>query len=107
MVGFDPAHLRAEQRLELAKVSGTGQRWAIGPLRDRPLQEAVAAVHADSRDPVVLGVALGAALAGIELDRYASHQRLAELYRAAGADEATAVATLDWHRERARMRGHR
>ncbi len=103
MVEFRSSRLRSEQRLQLASVSGAGERWAVGPLKDRPIEEAVDAVLAESRDPIVLGAALGAALATIELDGYASYERLAEVYRRAGADEATAVAALDWHREQARL----
>jgi hypothetical protein len=62
------AELTAEQRLAVAKVSGAGQRWAFARgFKDRPRAEAVAALQEITRDPVVFGIALGAALADVEL----------------------------------------
>lgn len=102
MQPVDPAQLSSERRMQLATLSGTAQRWGIGALRDRPLDEAVAALHEITRDPLVLGVALGNAMAGVELDGYASYARLVEMFRAAGADEDVAAAHLQWLRGRPR-----
>jgi hypothetical protein len=57
-----------------------------------------------TRDPVVFGVALAAALANIGLDGWEHATRLAQLYRAAGADEQVAAAELEWHRHRPEYR---
>jgi hypothetical protein len=56
------------------------------------------------RDPIVYGVALAAALSNVKLDGWAHAQRLAELYRAAGADEQVAADELEWHRYRPEYR---
>jgi hypothetical protein len=63
-----------------------------------PRIEAVAALHEISTDPAALGVALGRAPATIDIGRHASYQPLAELYRAAGADEQVAAAGLAWQK---------
>jgi hypothetical protein len=60
-----------------------------------------------TRDPVVFGVALGAALANVELDGWSLAQTLVELYRAAGADEQVAAQQLAWHRTRPEYRSLR
>jgi hypothetical protein len=65
-----------------SKVSGIGQRWTFGPLADRPREDAIAELHAVTRDHVVLGHALVA----VQLDGWPGYDRPAELYRAAGAD---------------------
>jgi hypothetical protein len=101
------ASLTSTQRLQLAKVSGTGQLWCFGAMKDRPRPEAIAAIHEESRDPAVLGIALGAALAAVELDGWVWNERLAELYRAAGADEQIAAVNLEWHRTQRRTLGRR
>ncbi|MFI7547197.1 hypothetical protein [Actinoplanes sp. NPDC049599] len=107
MVESSPSRLAKGQRLELAAVSGTGRRWTFGPLKDRPHGDAVAAVRAESTDPVVLGHAMGTALAASELDEEPRAQVLAGLYESAGADLDVAAAVLAWQRERYRIRGHR
>ena len=92
------ADLTAEQRLAVVQVSVAAHDWVFGKRRNRSRTEAVAALQQISTDPVVLGVALGYALANIELDGLQAYQRLAELYRAAGADEQVATAGLAWAR---------
>lgn len=74
------SNLEKRRRLELAKISGEGQRWAF-EWKDRPQEEAVAALHAISRDPVLYGIALGAAMG--DLEQYPQWgPALVELYRA-------------------------
>jgi hypothetical protein len=97
------ADLDAAQRMALARISGIGQRWAFGDHRDRPRTEAVAAIHAVTRDPVVLGIALGGAIHQTEAEPRG--QGLVELYRAAGADEDVAAVNLAWQRSRPWSRG--
>jgi hypothetical protein len=53
-----------------------------------------------TRDSVVFGVVLGAALATVELDGWSFYNALVELYREAGADEQVAAAELAWQRKR-------
>ena len=101
------AVLNAKQRLAVARVSGVGRRWAVGALQDHPQADAIAAIRQVTRDPAVLGVALGSALAAAELDGYSTHKRLAGLYRLAGADEQVAAISLDWHRARRSTGGAR
>lgn len=55
--------LTSHQRLALAAVMGAGQRRCFGTLSGRPRDEAVAHIRDQTTDPVVLGFALGAALA--------------------------------------------
>jgi hypothetical protein len=78
-----------------SKVSGIGQRWTFGPLADRPREDAIAELHAVNRDHVVLGHALVA----VQLDGWPGYDRLAELYRAAGADAQVAASELAWQRD--------
>lgn len=78
-----------------SKVSGIGQRWTFGPLADRPREDAIAELHAVTRDHVVLGHALVA----VQLDGWPGYDRLAELYRAAGADAQVAASELAWQRD--------
>lgn len=94
------AELDSKQRLDLAMITGAGKRWTFGDLKDRPTAEAIADLHAISPDPVLYGIALGDALATIEIDGWPSYARLAELYRACGADEAVAQVHLEWQRSR-------
>lgn len=101
---FDPSHLPQQQRLQLAGVCGAGRRYAEGNLADRPDTEAVEAVRRLSTDPVVLGHALGGALAELELTIGGS-ERLAGIYEAAGADPDVAAGVLDRHRDDHRRRG--
>jgi len=85
-----------------SKVSGIGQRWTFGPLADRPREDAIAELHAVTRDHVVLGHAL------LALDGWPGYDRLAELYRAAGADAQVAASKLAWqHDHRPEYRSRR
>lgn len=93
------SNLDQRRRLELAKISGAGQRWTFGDLRDLPQAEAVAALHTITRDPVLYGLALGGALADLE-ENPQWGPALIELYRACGADEDVAARNLAWQRER-------
>ena len=94
--------LTAEQRAALERIMGIGQQWTFGNRSDRPREEAIAALHALTRDRAVLGVALGLALAAFEFDGWPSYCKLAELYRAAGADEHIAAVELASQRTRPR-----
>ena len=96
--------LTAEQRVALERIMGIGQQWTFGSRSDRPQEEAIAALHASTRDRAVLGVALGVALAAFEFDGWPSYCKLAELYRAAGADEHIAAVELASQRHRHRER---
>ncbi len=92
--------LTAEQRMALAKVSGLAQRYAWGVLAERPRAEALQDLWSITWDPIVFGVALGAALANVELDEWPLAHALVDLHRAAGADEHVAERQLAWHRTR-------
>lgn len=81
----------------LAKLSGAAERWCFGDLKDRPGDVRLAVLLGYSRDPLVWGVILGGALAEVELGR-SSYERLAEVARAAGADEEAAQMHLAWRR---------
>ena len=98
---MDKVVLTVEQRVALKRIMGIGHRWTFGNCSDRPRGEAIAALHASTRDGVVLGVALGVAMAAFEFDGWPLYRNLAELYRAAGADEHIAAVELtsqrDWH----------
>jgi hypothetical protein len=96
--------LTSRQRLDLAKISGIGQRRALGPDRDRGLEEALAELREVTRDPMILGLALGSALAVAEAQEW--QQPLVDLYRAAGADEQVAAEHRDLQRERFRRYGN-
>src|SRR3954454_17252231 len=85
--------------MALSRVVDVGRRWLIDNSTHHPIGDAVAAVHNITRDRVLLGVALGAALSASELDTWKGHRRLADLYRAAGADEQIAAAELAWFRD--------
>jgi hypothetical protein len=93
------SNLDQRRRLELSKIAGAGQRWAFDEWKGRPRAEAVGALHAVSRDPVLYGLALGGALA--QLEEYPQWgPALVELYRACGADEDVAARNLEWQRTR-------
>ncbi len=89
--------LTAEQQSALARITEIGMRWTVGSRCDRPRDDVVAELHSVTRDRAVLGVALGIAMGAAELDGWSSYRKLAELYRAAGADEQVAAAELAWH----------
>jgi hypothetical protein len=98
--------LTAEQRLAVERLVGIGVRWTVGVRSDAPA-DPIAEMHAVTRDGVVLGVALGTALAAAELDGWRPYRELAELYRRAGADEGVAAVELAWQRDRSMNNGLR
>lgn len=85
--------------MQVAEIAGTASRYALGGDRDRPRDEAVAALHEITRDPVVLGHVLGGFFYRVET-KSAGHAAAVELLRAAGADEATAAVHVEALRER-------
>ena len=93
--------LTADQRLTLERVVAIGVRWAVGGRSGLRHEDAVAALRQVTSDGVVLGVALGTALAAAESDGWRSYHELAEMYRSAGADEQVAAAELAWRRDHA------
>ena len=98
MEPMKPSQLPGETRMAVAKFHGTAHRWGVGPHKDKPLTEAVAALHEVSTDPVALGVVFASELAAVELDGYAWQQRTVDMLRQAGADEDTAERVLAWRR---------
>lgn len=101
----DPSHLSRDQRLELAKVSGTVQRVTIGVHRDLPRAEKIAALNEITTDPVVLGFVLGQARASVELEGYVRFGEIVEVLTEAGADEQVADAVLTAARAEFERRG--
>jgi hypothetical protein len=91
------------QRLDAAEVSGAVQNLVFGPGRDTPLEEAVAQLHAITRDPAVLGQVLGPYL--VHAERSAVYAPAVQMLRAAGADEDAAAAVAAWLRERQQQHG--
>jgi len=91
--------VNARDQMALSQLSGAAQRLTIGVDKETPRQWAVAALHAISSDPAVLGAALGDVLYRIETES-PGYEVTAELLRAAGADEAEAAARLEWQRSR-------
>lgn len=77
--------------MHVAYLTGVADRYAIGADRDRPRDEAIAALHEITRDPVVLGHAMGGFLhrAATESGGWTA---AAELLRQAGADEDIGAA---------------
>ncbi|WP_018807743.1 hypothetical protein [Salinispora arenicola] len=84
------------QRLLLAELAGTANRYSIGEGRGLPREVAVAAVRAVTDDPVLLGIQAGVALA----DPYGVSQPMVELLQAAGADMTIAQQHATEVRER-------
>ncbi|WP_018217114.1 hypothetical protein [Salinispora vitiensis] len=84
------------QRLLLAELAGTANRYSIGEGRGLPQEVAVAAVRAITDDPVLLGIQAGVALA----DPYGVSQPTVELLQAAGADMTIAQQHATEVRER-------
>lgn len=85
--GMDVARLKRAQRLTLASLSGVAARYGAGEERDAPRAQAIAAVHAVTRDPVLLGIQAGAAAA----DPQGMSGPIVDLLHAAGADMAIAA----------------
>lgn len=92
------ADLNDQQRMEIATATGHAERL-INALRWPVDDEAVAEMHAVTRDPAVYGIALGNVLANIERRGWTHEKPLAELYRACGADEDIAARQVAWRRE--------
>jgi hypothetical protein len=94
--------LTGAQRMELARLTGAAERWALGDLRDRPDDEALQVLLGYSADPLLWGVLLGSALRHVEVGDGA-YVRLAVVARRAGADEDAAAAHLAWMRQQPGM----
>jgi hypothetical protein len=93
--------LPQRDRLVLAELSGTAVRYGTGHARDTPRDEAIAAVHAVSTDPRLLGITAGSAMA----DPRRISDPVVELLRAAGADMDVAAEHAAEVRERLRATG--
>lgn len=91
--------LPQRQRIKLAELPGVAGRYGIGAGRDRPQEEAIAAVRAVTTDPQLLGIQAGVALA----DRHGISEPVVRLLEAAGADMA--VAEQHAAEVRARLEG--
>lgn len=91
--------VNARDRMALSQLSGAATRLSVGRDKDAERRIAVAALHAISSDPAVLGAALGDVLYRIETES-PGYGVTAELLRAAGADEAVAEQRLAWQRGR-------
>jgi len=78
--------LPARERLLLAELSGVAGRYGTGTDRAAPREDAVAAVHAVTTDPRLLGIQAGVAMA----DPHGISGPTVELLRAAGADMTVA-----------------
>ncbi|MFG2059656.1 hypothetical protein ACGFI9_37160 [Micromonospora sp. NPDC048930] len=84
------------QRIVLAELSGVAGRYGIGTDRDKPREEAIAAVRAVTTEPELLGIEAGTAMA----DPRGLGGPTVELLRAAGADMEVAVEHAALVRER-------
>lgn len=81
--------------MELARLTGAVDRWCIGDLAAEPDDVRMTALLAISRDPAVWGAVLGTALVHAERGSD-GYQRVAEVARAAGADEQLAATHRAW-----------
>ncbi|OKI47243.1 hypothetical protein [Micromonospora sp. CB01531] len=95
--------LPAADRLVLAELSGVAGRYGNGTDRDRPRDEAIAAVHKVTTDPRLLGVQAGVAMA----DPHGISGPTVELLEAAGADMTVAAEHAAEVRERLEAQGTR
>lgn len=95
--------LPQRQRIVLAELSGVAGRYGNGSDRDRPRDEAVAAVRAVTTDPVLLGIQAGVALA----DPHGISGPTVELLKAAGADMQVAAEHAAEVRARLERQGAR
>jgi hypothetical protein len=113
----DPAHLRKDEGIALARVTGTGERYSIGNQKDAPGEEFEAAIEqcltglSERSRAVVLGFALADALSKqIEYADYPdwvqAYAELAVVYTDAGADEQVATARHSQEIAQYRRRGH-
>ncbi|WP_422734982.1 hypothetical protein ACN26Y_28740 [Micromonospora sp. WMMD558] len=89
------------RRIKLAELSGVAGRYGIGASRDRPQEEAIAAVRAVTTDPQLLGIQAGVALS----DPHGISGPIVRLLEASGADMT--VAELHAAEVRARLEGGR
>jgi hypothetical protein len=97
--------LTGVQRLAAARLVSAVARLATPAGADVPRHEAIAELHAITRDPVPLGYALGVLLHGVETDSN-PNQPAVDVLRSAGADEDVAAAKLAWMRWRAEKETH-
>ena len=95
--------LPAADRLVLAELSGVAGRYGTGTDRDKPRQEAIAAVRAVTTVPRLLGIEAGIAMA----DPHGISGRTVELLEMAGADMTVAVEHAANVRARLESRGIR
>lgn len=96
-----PSGLPADnvRRMELARLTGAVELWCLGAQRGQPDAVVQPVLLGYSRDPALWGVILGGALAHIEIGDGA-YERVAEVARAAGADEQAAETHRVWLRSR-------
>ncbi|MEU8821791.1 hypothetical protein [Actinoplanes sp. NPDC048796] len=85
-------------RMAVAEVSGHVVRLAYGNLSGMPFPRKIESLWQISQDPAVFGHVLGPYLA--EDPPTAGGAAVAELLRAAGADETVAAANAEWQRGR-------
>jgi hypothetical protein len=100
---LDPAHLRKDEGIALARVIGTGERYSVGNKTNAPSEELKAAIQecltglSERSRAVVLGFAVAGALTRqIEYADYPgwvqAYAELAAVYTDVGADEEVAAA---------------
>ena len=94
--------LSGVQRMVAARIIGVLARLADTVGADVTQEQAVAELHAITRDPVPLGYALGVCLHQAEVES-TDNQPTIGLLRSAGADEDVAAAKLAWLRWRTDM----
>lgn len=99
MIGKWDAHrLSRQDGLALAQLIGAASRYGYGNRKDVPRDEAIAALHAISTSPVLLGMAAAGELAARHAPEF--HERAVELLRAAGADMTVAAERAEEIRRR-------
>ena len=86
------------KRLPAAKVAGSVKRLAWGADKDLPVEAKLADLWEITRDPQILGHAMGPYLA--EEPPTAGGRAAVDLLRAAGADEAQGERNAEWQRWR-------
>lgn len=99
---WDLHRLKPRDSIKVAQLIGVAARWSFGNRDTAPRAEAIAAVHAVSDDPVLLGIAAGHHLASPHPHQHAG----AELLRDAGADMAIAEERAAAIRSRLTRHGH-
>jgi hypothetical protein len=90
------------KRIPAARVSGSVVRLAWGGGKDLPLEVKLSELWAITRDPQILGHAMGPYLA--EEPATAGGRAVLDLLRAAGADEAEGERNAQWQRWRQAQR---